>query len=233
MLDRHLQRERDEARRLPDERGTWVLSMPQLWPDNLAAVNCSWWCPWFMQTRLFIRMGTKARTATAAFLFAAFLLPILGTLSISIEYTKDSTWSGLMTLVVIIQVLALSCTIGITFLLRKRVREANGIAGSAMDDVLMAVFCGPCALAQMERQTQALVPGAHAAWQEELGLPLPKPEELGQVQEQLPTPQDGYVAVDMPPPPPFQPQRMAAAHSPPAQGGDQVYFQVIEASSGL
>lgn len=136
-------------------------------------------------------------------------------------------------LVVIVQVLALLSTIGITFLLRKRVREANGIEGNAVDDVLMACCCGPCSLAQMDRQTSALVPGAHASWQEELGLPLPKPEELGQVQEQLPTPQDGYIAAAAPPM--FQPQ--VASFAPTAQAGEARgygYFQDInEATSGL
>lgn len=132
---------------------------------RVAEYQCAAGCPWFVQLRLFLRLGLAQRGSwrCAAGLLALYAAPaLLLVIAIATIVAQDPDgWeeddprgAPFVFAAVLIYAFALTLLPG-TVYLRSKAREAYGIAGSLWRDAALSCCCWGCVLAQLERESTA------------------------------------------------------------------------------
>ena len=150
----------------PPPVGTWQSDLGFCYPDGCPIFQCAAAFPWFIMTRIHVRLGGGSKMLVAAGLFALYVGSItVGSVSETLMQ-DDFAGDAVYTVGVLCMLLA-GClelmTVLMTAKLRHSVRQRYGITGNIAKDVLLSAFCRPCVLQQMEHQTQPLVRDLEAA----------------------------------------------------------------------
>lgn len=161
----------------PQETGTWSQDLWQCYPDGCAVFQCAANCPWFVMTRLYVRLRNPWKLMAAASVFGLWVGGFIGFIGVDAGAQGRSTESALK---VVFWLLSTCCGILSVFLtakLRESVRARFNIQGDFAHDVALSFFCRPCVLTQMEHQTQVLVKDVETGAPEEMSVPeLPLPQ---------------------------------------------------------
>jgi Cys-rich protein (TIGR01571 family) len=123
---------------------------------DLPQYQCGTLCPFFIHVRLLYRLGLGSCCVTVGLIALQVLPPLLVLL---VALAKGSFAMAQLAWSMWLANPAMFClTVG----LRWRIRSRYSIFGTLSDDVLVALCCSPCLLAQMERETMREVTGKMA-----------------------------------------------------------------------
>jgi len=131
------------------KRGYWLLGLCECLARPLSCISVACCEPCTVGQITSISRGGSAKWCLAT----ALTLLVLGVVGFGLGYSSDNT---VMTLGTILSVIAMVLAFIAVCVARGRVREQNGIEGSAFGDCCLSFWCGPCRC--VCAPTQALLP---------------------------------------------------------------------------